>query len=45
MNLSTQCPACRKEINEVKKNPTLNNLVDKYLAVFLQKLIVKETPG
>jgi E3 ubiquitin-protein ligase CHFR len=28
---SVECPQCRKQVSEVKKNPTLNNLVEKHI--------------
>ncbi len=42
MAKSTLCPACRKEVAEVKKNPTLNNLIEKYLAKYPEKKRTKE---
>eukprot|EP00826_Nyctotherus_ovalis_P060879 TRINITY_DN8598_c0_g1_i1.p1 TRINITY_DN8598_c0_g1~~TRINITY_DN8598_c0_g1_i1.p1 ORF type:complete len:255 (-),score=43.16 TRINITY_DN8598_c0_g1_i1:434-1198(-) len=31
MKRSVECPQCRKKVAEVKKNATLNNLIEKYL--------------
>ena len=31
MTKSKECPQCRKVVMEVKKNPTLNNLIEKYI--------------
>lgn len=31
MKRSVECPQCRKKVTEVKKNATLNNLIEKYL--------------
>lgn len=31
MEKSCECPQCRKKVTEVKKNSTLNNLIEKFL--------------
>ncbi len=37
MKRSGACPACMKEVTEVRRNPSLNNMIEKYLAKFPEK--------
>lgn len=37
MRRSVECPQCRKSVVEVKKNPTMNNLIEKYLLKYPHK--------
>eukprot|EP00826_Nyctotherus_ovalis_P051979 TRINITY_DN6535_c0_g1_i9.p1 TRINITY_DN6535_c0_g1~~TRINITY_DN6535_c0_g1_i9.p1 ORF type:complete len:208 (+),score=37.49 TRINITY_DN6535_c0_g1_i9:672-1295(+) len=37
MRRSVECPQCRKSVVEVKKNATMNNLIEKYLLKYPHK--------
>jgi len=41
MNISVECPVCRKEVEKVTKNPTINSLIETYLAVIFGVLIIR----
>jgi len=42
MNISIECPVCRKEVQQVTKNPTLNNLIETYLTVIFGVLTIRK---
>mmetsp|Transcript_23903 Transcript_23903/g.20869 ORF Transcript_23903/g.20869 Transcript_23903/m.20869 type:complete len:180 (+) Transcript_23903:533-1072(+) len=39
---SNMCPSCRDEVTDVKKNPTINNIIDKFLQAHPEKKRSKE---